>query len=263
MRFLGKSDSGAFRENNEDCFGIYDIGENAHLFVVCDGMGGENAGEVASRLALDSFAGTVLTVCRVHVREGKLSLSLRDAELILSNAAQHANTVLRDYQSIHPESAGMGTTLIAALVCDGTSVAWINLGDSRLYTVDTKDILQVSKDHSYIQHMIDMGEITAAEAKTSPVRNLITRAVGIEDTVSPDIDLFDLTESERSETALILCSDGLYDGLSEEECMQIATDRTLTPEQKVDRMIEGAKKGGSRDNITLILVELWENDGTV
>lgn len=257
MKFLGKSDSGAYRENNEDCFGIYEIGENAHLFAVCDGMGGESSGEIASRLALDSFADTVLSICRLHLKENKLSLTLKEAELILSNAIERANRILRDYQITHPESRGMGTTLVAALVCDGRSIAWVNLGDSRLYTVDSKDILQVSKDHSYIQHMIDVGEITAAEAKTSPARNLITRAVGIEDSVLPDIDLFDLTEHEQSETTLLLCSDGLCDTLPEEEAMAIANDRSLSLEEKADRMIESAKAHGSQDNITLILVELW------
>ncbi len=257
MRFLGKSDSGVFRDNNEDCFGIYKVGENAYLFAVCDGMGGESSGEIASRLALDGFSDTVLSICKLHLKENRLSLTLREAELILSNAAEHANRLLRDYQDIHPESRGMGTTLVAALVCDGKSIAWINLGDSRLYTIDTKDILQVSKDHSYIQHMIDIGEITAAEAKNSPVRNLITRAVGIEDTAQPDIDLFELTEHEQSETLLLLCSDGLCDTLPEEECMAIALDRSLSPEEKADRMIESAKAHGSQDNITLILVELW------
>lgn len=257
MRFLGKSDSGSYRENNEDCFGIYDIGENAHLFAVCDGMGGESSGEIASRLALDGFADTVLSICKLHLKENKLSLTLREAELILNNAVEHANTLTRDYQKSHPESQGMGTTLVAALVCDGKSIAWANIGDSRLYTIDTKDILQVSKDHSYIQHMIDVGEITAAEAKNSPVRNLITRAVGIEDTAVPDIDLFDLSESEQSETTLLLCSDGLCDTLPEDEAMALANDRTLSLEEKANRMIESAKAHGSQDNITLILVELW------
>jgi protein phosphatase len=257
MRFLGKSDSGAFRENNEDCFGIYEIGENAYLFAVCDGMGGESSGEIASRLALDSFAERTLSICKLHLKEDRLSLTLREAELILSNATEHANSVLRDYQDDHPESKGMGTTLVAALVCDGGSIAWVNLGDSRLYTIDTKDILQVSKDHSYVQHMIDTGEITAAEAKHHPARNLITHAVGIEDSVTPDIDLFDLTETEQSETTLLLCSDGLCDTLPEEEAMALIGDRSLSLEEKADRMIESAKAHGSQDNITLILVELW------
>ncbi|MBO5305691.1 MAG: serine/threonine-protein phosphatase [Clostridia bacterium] len=256
MNFFGKSDVGT-RDNNEDCFGIYEIGENAALFVVCDGMGGESSGEIASRLALESFSETVLSICRLHLKQNRLSLSLREAELILSNAAEHANGIVLDYQQKHPESAGMGTTLIATIVCDGNTVAWLNLGDSRLYTVDKRDILQVSKDHSYIQYMIDTGELTLEQAKTSPVRNLITRAVGIEKDISPDVDLFELSDAERSETSLVLCSDGLSGALPEEECMGIANRRDISPAEKVELMIEGAKKHGSTDNITLILVELW------
>lgn len=257
MNFFGKSDIGTVRENNEDCFGIYPIGNNAVLFAVCDGMGGESSGEIASRMALERFSDTVLSICALHLKQDKLSLTLREAELILSNAAERANNSLLDYQEEHPESRGMGTTLVAALVCNGDTVAWLNLGDSRLYTIDTKDILQVSKDHSYIQYMIDTGEITPEEAKNSPARNLITRAVGIETNVSPDIDLFELSQEEKSETSLVLCSDGLCEFLPENECMSIANNRSLTPEQKVDLMIEGAKKHGSTDNMTLILVELW------
>jgi protein phosphatase len=151
----------------------------------------------------------------------------------------------------------MGTTLVAALVCDGRSIAWINLGDSRLYTIDQRDILQVSKDHSYIQYMIDTGEITAAEAQNNPARNLITRAVGIEKDVSPDIDLFELSDEEMKNTTLLLCSDGLSGALPEEECMEIANRRDLSVEQKADLMIKGAIKHGSTDNITLILAQLW------
>ncbi len=257
MNYFGKTDIGVSRDNNEDCFGIYEIGGNAVLFAVCDGMGGENAGEIASRLALDAFSETVLAFCHLHLKNEMLTLSLREAELIFYNAAEYANHILLEHQKKHPEHAGMGTTLVAALVCDGKSIAWINLGDSRLYTIDQKDILQVSKDHSYLQYMIDTGEITAAEAQNSPARNLITRAVGIEKEVSPDIDLFELSDEETAETALLLCSDGLSGALPEDECMTIANRRDLSPEQKADLMIKGAIKHGSTDNITLILVELW------
>ena len=257
MNYFGKTDIGVSRDNNEDCFGIYEIGNNAALFAVCDGMGGESAGEIASRLALDAFSETVLSICNLHLKNGTLSLTLREAELIFHNAADHANHVLLEHQKQHPEHEGMGTTLVAALVCDGNTVAWLNLGDSRLYTIDQKDILQVSKDHSYIQYMIDTGELTAAEAKNSPARNLITRAVGIEKEVSPDIDLFLLSDEEMAETTLLLCSDGLSGALPEAECMEIAGRRDLSLEQKADLMIKGALGHGSTDNITLILVQLW------
>ena len=256
MKFLGKSDIGVTRENNEDCFGIYEIGENAVLFVVCDGMGGESSGEIASHMALDEFSKTVCSICKPHLKNHRLALSLREAELIFSNAAEHANQMLLDYQQAHSESIGMGTTLVAALVFDGNKIAWFNLGDSRLYTIDEKDILQVSKDHSYIQYMIDTGELTAEEAKNNPARNLITRAVGIEQQVSPDIDLFELTEKEKQNTSLLLCSDGLSGSLPETLCMAIANQKELSLDDRVNLMIEHAKQNGSTDNITLILVEL-------
>ena len=257
MNFFGKSDIGNSRENNEDRFGVYPIGDNAYLFAVCDGMGGENAGEIAAHMALSAFSETVLAICKLHLKENKLSLTLREAELILANAAERANSILLSYEETHSECRGMGTTLVAALVCDRESIAWLNLGDSRLYTIDQKDILQVSKDHSYLQYMIDTGELTAKEAEKSPIRNLITRAVGIDKEVSPDVDLFELSPSEWEETTLLLCSDGLSGHLPEQTCMSIANRRDISLSERAELMLEEAKKNGSTDNITLILVELW------
>ncbi len=255
MRIIGKSDIGTMRKTNEDCYAIREIGTNAVLAVVCDGMGGQNSGEIASRMAIDTFCETVLSLSDSHLSDNKLSLSLRDTEVLFANAVSRANDRVYEYQLSHSESAGMGTTLVAMLVIDGESVAWCNIGDSRLYTVDKKDILQVSKDHSYIQYMIDKGEMKSEEAKNSPVRNLITRAIGIEKNAEPDIDLFELSEEERKTTRLLLCSDGLSGTVPEAEIMATVNDFSLSPEQKVDRLIHAALEGGSTDNVTVILAD--------
>ncbi len=256
MVYYGKSDIGLVRENNEDCYGIYEI-EDAVLLVVCDGMGGENCGEIASALTLESFSSAVRAMCRPKTIGGHLLLSEKDAYLILSNAAEKANSTVIAYGAAHPESAGMGTTLVAALVTDGgRSISWLNVGDSRFYTVDGYDILQVSKDHSYIQYLVDTGEITSEEAKTSKERNLITRAVGIREDVEPDIDTFPLSASEVLDTHILLCSDGLSGVVSEEKCYAIIRDMTLTVKEKVERLIETAKENGSTDNITAVLIDL-------
>ncbi len=253
MIYYGKSDIGMVRDNNEDCFGIYPIGD-AVLLVVCDGMGGENCGEVASALALEAFSSTVITMCTPKLISNHLLLSDLDAYVVLSNAASRANSAVLAHQNEHEECTGMGTTLVAALVTAGArTVSWINVGDSRLYTVDEKDILQVSKDHSYIQYLVDTGEITSEEAKTSKERNLITRAIGMRADVEPDIDTFPLSEQEAADTYILLCSDGLSGLVGEEECYAIVRDPALSTEEKVDKLIEAAKEAGGADNITVVL----------
>lgn len=257
MKIFGKSDIGNVRKVNEDSFGIREIAENAVLAVVCDGMGGLDLGDVASRLALESFCDIVARLCASHIKNGKLSLSDNEADLILFNAVTIANNKIVSKQEEAEVSEGMGTTLVAALIVDGgKKISWANVGDSRLYTVDSRDILQVSKDHSYIQYMIDQGKMTLEESKKSKKKNLITRAIGIDVTCEPDIDTFPLTDAEIAETKILLCSDGFSGSVNEEECSAIALDSSLDTEEKVEKLIELAKKNNGSDNITLIMAEL-------
>ena len=257
MQIFGKSDIGNVRKVNEDSFGIMQIADNAMLAVVCDGMGGLDLGDVASKLALESFCNVVSRLCDSHIENGRLTLSDREADLILFNAVTIANNKVISKQEEVEISEGMGTTLIAALIVDdGRKISWANIGDSRLYTVDDRDILQVSKDHSYVQYMIDQGKMTLEEAKKSKKKNLITRAIGIDATCDPDVDTFPLSSDEVAKTKLLLCSDGFSGSVSEEECSRIALDGSLSVEEKVDKLIDLAKKNNGSDNITLIMAEL-------
>ena len=257
MKVFGKSDIGKVRKANEDAFGIREIADNALLIVVCDGMGGLDCGDVAAKIALDSFSDTVERLCKSHIKEGRLSLSDREADLIMSNAVTVANNRVIKKQEETDVPEGMGTTLVAALIQDGgKQISWANIGDSRLYTVDTRDILQVSKDHSYVQHMIDIGKLTLEEAKKSKKRNLITRAIGIDSTCQPDVDTFPLSQSEIAETKILLCTDGFSNGVSEEECSSVVMDSSLSIEERVNKLIDLAKENDGSDNITLTLVEL-------
>lgn len=257
MKVFGKSDIGNIRKANEDAFGIREIADNALLIVVCDGMGGLDCGDVAAKLALDSFSDTLERLCKSHIKKGILTLSDREADVILSNAVTVANNRVIKKQEEADVAEGMGTTLVAALIQNGgKQISWANIGDSRLYTVDTKDILQVSKDHSYVQHMIDIGKLTLEEAKKSKKRNLITRAIGIDVICQPDVDTFPLSEAEVAETKILLCTDGFSNGVSEEECSAITMDSSLTVEERVNKLVDLAKKNDGSDNITLIMVEL-------
>ena len=257
MKVFGKSDIGNLRKVNEDSFGVMQIADNAILAVVCDGMGGLDLGDVASKLALESFADIVERLCRSHIKNGILKLSDNEADLILFNAVTVANNKVISKQEEVDVSEGMGTTLVAALIQDnGQKISWVNIGDSRIYTVDPRDMLQVSKDHSYIQYMIDQGKMTLEEAKTSKKKNLITKAIGIDVSCEPDIDTFPLSPSEMAETKILLCTDGFSNAVSEEECSLIALNDTLSTEEKVNRLVELAKINNGSDNITLIMIEL-------
>lgn len=257
MKIFGKTDIGNVRKANEDAFGIKAIASNAVLAVVCDGMGGLNFGDVAAKLALQSFTDTVVRLCAPHVKNGKLSLSESEAALILTNAITVANNRVVNKQEEIDVSEGMGTTLVAALVQNGGSqISWANIGDSRLYTVDSRDMLQVSKDHSYIQYMLDRGKLTLEEAKKSKKRHLITRAIGIDVYCEPDVDTFPLSAEEVTDTKIILCSDGFSNSLDEKECAKTVMNPALTVEEKVNALIDTAKRNDGNDNITLIMIEL-------
>lgn len=261
MKYFAISDVGNVRTVNEDSYRVLSISDNALLAVVCDGMGGLSCGEVASALAIDSFTDTVTRLCHGRIAEGKMTLSERDAYLILANAATRANHAVMDYRSAHPEVDRMGTTLVAALIVDlggQANVSWINLGDSRIYTVDHRDILQVSRDHSYVQYLVDTGEITYREAKNHPMSNVITRAIGIGDEIEPDIDTFPLSGEECAMTHVFLCSDGFSGALDEEACMKKINDPSQSIEQKVTELVSHIKEIDGSDNITLVMIDLGE-----
>lgn len=259
MNYFGLTDVGKVRDHNEDSFDIQALADNALLAIVCDGMGGLACGEVASKLAMDTFIDTVKRICALKISENRLALSDREAYLVLSNAATRANYAVLDYRREHPECGEMGTTLVAAIICrghEGATVSWINIGDSRLYTVDRRDILQVSRDHSYLQYMIDTGEITPEEAKKCPKNGVITRAVGIAGEVEPDIDTFPLNEHECNMTHILLCSDGYSGAISEEHCMTVVNNPTSSPRQKAELLVNAARDADGSDNITLIVIDL-------
>ena len=263
MNYISISDAGKVRDHNEDSCSVTKLADNAILAVVCDGMGGLSCGEVASKLAMDTFVDTVKRICVLKIEDNRLSLSDREADLVLSNAATRANRAVVDYRREHPDQGDMGTTLVAAIICRNTnsaSVSWINVGDSRIYTVDHRDILQVSRDHSYLQYMIDTGEITPEEAAHCKKNGIITRAIGIADEADPDIDTFILSAEECADTHIYLCSDGFSGALPEDHCMTVINTPTPSLREKAEGLVKDAREADGSDNITLILIDL-KGDG--
>ncbi len=253
MIHFGKTDVGMKRSGNQDNFGIYELGENATLLVVCDGMGGVSGGERASRLALDAFYATVKSICEPRIAEGKLDATGIRIPMLLEEALGEANTAVYREAEAHPELEGMGTTLVALFFCDGAAYS-LNVGDSRLYGIAGGKATQITRDHSYVQMLIDMGRITPEEARNNPKKNIITRAVGTSEEIEADIAPVE-SELLADGSYFLLCSDGLSNMLSDCEIADIALGEG-TLEEKAARLVENANEKGGPDNITVVLAQI-------
>ena len=255
MNYYGMTDKGRKRENNEDTFICARLAKNATVFVVCDGMGGEAGGAEASLLAIKSFVNEINAQIENDIVAERLVLEdpESDVPMILDNALAEANfRVWQESQDVE-ELHGMGTTLVGAFVMTEPLAVWtVNLGDSRLYLVNETKISQVTKDHSYVQYLVDTGAISAADAEKRTDKNIITRAVGISVRAEPDIAPLGAVEGE----SLLFCSDGLSDMLSNDEIYGVAALSEASLEERVNKLVALANNAGGDDNITVIMVEL-------
>lgn len=225
-------------------------------------MGGANSGNVASEYASEIFVEKVKKYSASKINsQGIMSLDSDDACVILDNAVHDANSAVYKKSQSAPIYNGMGTTLVAALFCDDI-VYVINVGDSRLYLISDNQITQITHDHSYVQHLVDIGSLSQEDARTHPFRNRITRAVGIKNSLETDIYSVDL--SSLTLGYLLLCSDGLsgqlltediYSIISSDIDIDVVTDVGGELSDKVDRLIESANAAGGPDNITAVLVK--------
>lgn len=249
MKVFGYSAKGPFRETNQDCQlsvrledppklrGVKKREENALLAVVCDGMGGAKGGEVASHLAIKSFA------------EKISEPSERDALAVMEDALAVANGAVYAAAEESEALRGMGSTMVAALVYE-RALAILNVGDSRIYLWHAGHLLLLTHDHSYVQAMVDAGKMSAEEARYSLHRNVITRAVGTRPTVTGDIAYSCWEEGDR----LLLCTDGVSGVLSDTEIAEVLS-ADMTVERAVSELITRAISCGSEDNLTALLIE--------
>ena len=228
------TDRGRKRPSNEDAFGF---SVEHGVYVVCDGMGGAAAGEIASSLAVDEVMRLLSSPAEAeplpHVAEEAVSAA---NEAIFSRAQ-------RNYRL-----SGMGTTLVGLVVKE--SRIWVlNIGDSRCYRLRDQHLEQLTNDHSLVEEQVRMGRMTHSEALRSPLRNVITRALGTQSSVTPDV--FEL-EAEPGDLYM-LCSDGLTRELSD-ELIESMLNLDLPLQELCDRLVNAAKKAGGHDNITCMLV---------
>ena len=241
MEYFGLTDKGRVRPTNQDIFQIEAREDNdTALVVVCDGMGGANAGNVASRFAAQSF---------IEFARDALSGTLdeKTRHELLTRALDHANETVFTLAGRQPEFRGMGTTLVAALV-QGDRATILNVGDSRAYLYHEEELRQISLDHSYVEEMRRRGRITEEAARTHPQKNLITRAVGVEPMVEGDLFEVQLADSDL----LLLCTDGLT-GMAEDSQIAEVLKSARSLELAGDALLRLALDGGGRDNITAAL----------
>ncbi len=230
------SDRGRKRTTNEDAFG-YSIEQG--VFLVCDGMGGAAAGEVASSLAVDEMM-RVLTD-----RAPEVPLSS-----LIEQAVRVANHVIYSRAQSNPKLNGMGTTLVS-LVAEERRIQVLNIGDSRCYRLRAGNMEQITQDHSLVDEQVRLGRMSVAEAVRSPLRNVITRALGTQSRVTPDI--FDL-EAEPGDLFL-LCSDGLTREVLDGGIESILSNGHALDE-KCSELVKAANQAGGADNITCLLVRV-------
>lgn len=249
MAVGAKSDVGRKRPHNEDS---YSADPGLGLYVVCDGMGGRNAGEVASSLAVE--------VIQQHLREAARDVHLpligqHDAKFSgptnrLASALRLANQIVNGAARSKPDQTGMGTTVVAALL-SGHVLSVAHIGDSRLYLIRGERIQPLTEDHSLVAEQVRRGILTEEEAERSSQKNIVTRALGIEDTVAVDLDELPL---EAGDT-LLLCSDGLTRGVKPDEILQVVRGEPA-PQAAAERLVELANAAGGEDNTTVVLVAL-------
>lgn len=241
MQCWGLSDPGCVRTQNQDAYQMEKLDRSTLLCVVCDGMGGAKSGNIASSLAVDVFLQEIRQNWKPRLDQAKI-------DQILQNAVKLANFTVYDQSRQIPEFDGMGTTLVAVLVC-GKKATVVNVGDSRAYGIDRSGIRQISKDHSLVQMMVDRGDLTAERAKSYPGKNFITRAVGTETTVQCDIFHLDVAKGDY----FLLCSDGLSNTMDDQEIL-FEVVHGVNKAHCCQRLLDIAKNRGAPDNVTSVLV---------
>ena len=240
MNMTGISDKGLVRSSNQDAFAIGTMDDGSHWAVVCDGMGGANGGNVASRLAVDHFSASLKAGYRSNMSESSV-------KNLLEAAVNAANIRVFDKSRETKELNGMGTTVVAVLII-GSTAYFTHAGDSRAYCFSNGELLQITRDHSIVQSMIENGKLTPEEARFHPRMNVITRALGVEETVVPEFNVYDLNPDDK----LLLCTDGLTNYTDNEGIASVLAENSENP---AERLVETANKNGGGDNITAVVIE--------
>lgn len=240
VRIFCETDVGKSREINQDAYIARVLEGGAALAVVCDGMGGANAGNIASAKATKTIYDYVL-------RSWQPGMSASQIKNLLCSAVMSANLEVFDAASKNEELKGMGTTVVAVIATKAVSHI-VHVGDSRAYIIRDNTLSQITTDHSMVQRMIESGQLTADEAKSDPRKNIITRALGVEEDLNIDYNELDLCDKDM----LLICTDGLSNMLSSEEILKIVSQSPC--ENATAQLVSAANEVGGSDNITAVLI---------
>lgn len=235
MRVMSATNVGNYRKNNEDS---YFVNDSKNLYILADGMGGHLAGEKASKMATDIIAS--------HFKKNKNIRKTEDVIEILSSSIKNANKEIFESSENNEDYRGMGTTVSAGFVLEDVLV-YSNIGDSRIYKIN-KGIEQLTRDDSFVNYLIEIGDITEEEAKNHPKKNVLTKALGTTET----LDVYVNTLKIEKDDIFLFCSDGLTNMISDEEIFKIVKENT--PEVAKDVLLNLALENGGLDNITFILI---------
>ena len=241
MRIFYKTDIGKMRNMNQDCIYVSLLEDSIKLYILADGMGGYNGGEVASKLAVDSV--------KNYIKNYFSSIQLDKESILrfLKEAVEFANKTVYDMSKKEKELSEMGTTLEVCLIF-GNKVFIAHVGDSRVYRIRKNFIRKLTTDHSYVEKLVKDGTITKEEAYTHPKKNMLTQAIGCEKTLNPEL----MVKGFLKDDILLICSDGLTNMVSENEIYGILRTNI---EKANEILVSRANEHGGYDNISVIIIE--------
>lgn len=240
MEAFAKTDIGKAREMNQDYYAVPDWEDPMHLYILADGMGGYNGGEIASKLA---------TLTALHYIKSNFDTIVKDKDsilLLIKSAMEYANMVVYEKAASEPELKGMGTTLEICLIYNN-KIYIGHVGDSRIYRIRNELIRKLTHDHSYVEKLVDDGTITKEEASHHPKKNMLMKALGCKAFLEPDVT----SKAMQKGDTILMCSDGLTNMLDEKEIYEIIKEDY---KQAVNKLIDKANEKGGYDNITAIVI---------
>lgn len=242
INFYGKSDKGKIRRDNEDYFVNEKISDNEYIFVVADGMGGHKAGEVASKLGTQTFINQYK-----NLREKKTSINAS-----INISAKKANKAILTKALSDPGKRGMGTTF-STLVISDMKAHIIHIGDSRIYLIRNDKIKRMTRDHTFVEKMVEEGRISENEARDHPQKNILYMSLGARESFDPDvIENFELKDGD----VLFMCSDGLNSVVTDNFIKEYS--QSYHPDEAVDKLIQLANDNGGTDNITIQIIRIGQ-----
>lgn len=254
MDISGLTDVGKRRETNQDNFCIKKLDERVCFAIVCDGMGGQNGGQLASKIACETIESHLLEIGdELKFQKENPDESVEDIKSMMIRGMSKANLAVHDAASCDENYKGMGTTTILVVIID--DLAYItHIGDSRVYILTDKKLSQITKDHSVVQELVDQGELTKQEALNHPNKNMITRAVGVNLLV--DIDYLKIPFEYGNK--LLICTDGLTNMVQDFVIENILINNGV--QESCSQLIELANKAGGYDNSTVVVIESNEEN---